>query len=147
MHANYVGNCQVYLDSCDMGSECSNKRRRQILDGRVCIDHTEVGNIVLLSEKEEVIARLVDPDGGVGATQVALSLGSLHNTAGPRHRRATVSELVRAQAELLRALSNRCRQIPCRVSKAMNMSAWSCLHLYTLCFFQMVVLWKSLYPR
>ena len=72
----------------------------------------------LLSEKEEVIARLVDPDGGVGATQVALSLGSLHNTAGPRHRCATVSELVRAQAELLRALSNRCRQIPCRVSKS-----------------------------
>ena len=72
----------------------------------------------LLSEKEEVIAQLVDPDGGVGATQVALSLGSLHNTAGPRHRCATVSELVRAQAELLRALSNRCRQFPCRVSKS-----------------------------
>ena len=72
----------------------------------------------LLSEKEEVIAQLADPDGGVGATQVALSLGSLHNTAGPRHRCATVSELVCAQAELLRALSNRCRQFPCRVSKS-----------------------------
>ena len=72
----------------------------------------------LLSEKEEVIARLVDPDGGVGATQVALSLGWSQYARPWKHRCATVSELVRARAELLRALSNRCQQIPCRVSKS-----------------------------
>ena len=36
----------------------------------------------LLSEKE-MISQFVDPDGGVGAAEVALSLGSLHHTRWP----------------------------------------------------------------
>ena len=70
----------------------------------------------LLSEKE-MISQFVDPDGGVGAAEVALSLGSLHHTAGPRHYHATIFELVCAQAELLHVLSQRSRRFPFLVSE------------------------------